>query len=62
MYPPSMLSSAALAAAAHSLCGGGEGGEGGEGQLCGREGQLDLGLLVNKLQLLTRVENVSFFI
>ena len=47
-----MLSSAALAAAAHSL-------DDGEGQLEG--GGLDLNLLVQKLQVYTRVENVSSF-
>ena len=53
MYPPSMLSSAALAAAAHSL-------DAGDGEIDG--GGLDLGLLVKKLQVYTRVENVSIFI
>ncbi|XP_023334158.1 G1/S-specific cyclin-D2 [Eurytemora carolleeae] len=48
MYPPSMLSSAALAAAAHSL-------DAGDGEING--GGLDLGLLVKKLQVYTRVEN-----
>ena len=53
MYPPSMLSSAALAAAAHSL-------DAGDGEIDG--GGLDLGLLVKKLQVYTRVENVSISI
>ena len=62
MYPPSMLSSAALAAAAGSLGAAADSVEAPHGSMAAyKQQQLHSDQLVKQLQILTRVENVSFF-